>query len=111
MATSRRGDLAGRRRFIRVYHNGMADKQETPKEPDEPRGEAEHVPFEDYGQKPPPEALPRQRRRLRRPSPLGLMGPSDEELPKESGLPSLRAAGIMALFIAVTLILVYWFTR
>jgi len=82
------------------YHTDM---------PEEP--EQEHVPFEDYGKEPSAGTAPQRPRQLRRPSPLGLMGPATEEAPKESGLPSLRAVGFMALFIAVVLVLVYLFTR
>lgn len=47
----------------------------------------------------------------RRPSPLGLMGTAESEVPRESGWPSLRAAGIMALFMAVVIVLVLLFSR
>jgi flagellar biogenesis protein FliO len=39
------------------------------------------------------------------------MGPATEEGPKESGLPSLRAVGFMALFIALVLVAIYFVTR
>lgn len=46
-------------------------------------------------------------RRIRRPSPLGLMGPPESEAPRANPLPSLRAVGIMVAFM-VGVILV-WF--
>jgi hypothetical protein len=81
-------------------------EQDRPEEP-----EQEHVPFEHYGKEPPAGTAPPRRRQVRRPSPLGLMGPATEEAPKESGLPSLRAVGFMALFIALVLAAVYFVTR
>ena len=76
-----------------------------------PESEPESVPFEHYGEQPPAGTAPPRPRQVRRPSPLGLMGPATEELPKESGLPSLRAVGFMALFIALVLAAVYFVTR
>ena len=81
-------------------------EQDRPEEP-----EQEQVPFEDYGKEPPAGTAPPRQRQVRRASPLGLMGPAAEETPKASGLPSLRAVGFMALFIAVVLVLVYLLTR
>jgi hypothetical protein len=81
-------------------------EQDRPEEP-----EQEHVPFEDYGKEAPAGRAPPRQRQVRRPSPLGLMGPATEEPPKESGLPSLRAVGFMALFIALVLAAVYFVTR
>lgn len=81
--------------------------EERSKEPDE-----EHVPFQDYGTQPPAgKPQPRERREVRRPSPLGLMGPPTEESPKESGLPSVRAIGIMLIVVALVLILIFVLTR
>jgi len=77
--------------------------------PEEP--EQEQVPFEDYGKEPAAGTAPPRQRQVRRPSPLGLMGPASEEAPKASGLPSLRAVGFMALFIALVLAAVYFVTR
>jgi hypothetical protein len=81
-------------------------EQDRPEEP-----EKEHVPFEDYGKEPPAVGAPPRQRQVRRPSPLGLMGPATEEPPKASGLPSLRAVGFMALFIGLVLAAIYLFTR
>jgi hypothetical protein len=81
-------------------------EQDQPEEP-----EQEHVPFEDYGKQLPAGTAPPRPRQVRRPSPLGLMGPATEEAPKESGLPSLRAVGFMALFIALVLAAIYFVTR
>jgi hypothetical protein len=80
-------------------------------EQDRPESEPESVPFEHYGEQPPAGTVPPRQRQVRRASPLGLMGPAAEETPKASGLPSLRAVGFMALFIAVVLVLVYLLTR
>ncbi len=44
-------------------------------------------------------------RRIRRPSPLGLMGPAESEVPKANPLPSWRAVGIMVGFIAAVLLI------
>ncbi len=53
-----------------------------------------------------PEERPKSERRVRRPTPLGLMGPpAGMEPPKASGLPSLRATGIMVAFMAAALLL------
>lgn len=62
----------------------------------------------------PPESGPQaegERWRPRRPSPLGLMGSAESESPKESGWPSLRAAGIMAVFMAAVIAAVLLFSR
>ena len=80
-------------------------------EQDRPESEPESVPFEHYGEQPPAGKAPQRQRQVRRPSPLGLMGPATEEPPKESGLPSLRAVGFMALFIALVLAGIYFVTR
>jgi len=44
-------------------------------------------------------------RRIRRPSPLGLMGPAESDVPKANPLPSLRAVGIMVGFMVVVLVI------
>ena len=60
----------------------------------------------------PPEERPEPERRSRRPTPLGLMGPPEGmEPPKASGLPSLRAVGIMVVFMAAALLLAFLIAR
>ena len=60
----------------------------------------------------PPEERPKSERRVRRPTPLGLLGPPEGmEAPRASGLPSLRAVGIMVVFMAAALLLVFRFAR
>lgn len=73
----------------------------TPQEPlppeDEPLLDGSRRPSQKPGEKP----------KVRRSSPLGLMAPAEPELPRESGLPSKRAVGIMAGFmIGLILIMV-----
>ena len=60
----------------------------------------------------PPEGRPESERRVRRATPLGLMGPPEgAEPPRASGLPSLRAVGIMVAFMALAVLLVLIFAR
>ena len=59
-----------------------------------------------------PEERPNAEHRLRRPTPLGLMGPPEGmEPPQASGLPSLRAVGFMVAFITAVVLLALLFSR
>ncbi len=57
------------------------------------------------------EAKPGEAWRPRRPSPLGLMGPAESQVPKANPWPSLRAVGFMILFIAIVVALLLLFSR
>ncbi len=59
-----------------------------------------------------PEERPKSERRVRRPTPLGLMGPPEGmEPPQASGLPSLRAVGFMVAFMTAAVLLAFLFSR
>ncbi len=60
----------------------------------------------------PPEEHPKPERRVRRSTPLGLMGPPEGmEAPQASGLPSLRAVGFMVAFMTAAVLLALLFSR
>lgn len=62
---------------------------------------------DDFAGRPGTSAAGEEQRRSRRPSPLGLMGPPQDEAPRASGWPSARAAVIMLAVMAAILAAVW----
>lgn len=63
------------------------------------------------GESPGNETKPGEAWRPRRPSPLGLMGPAQSDVPRANPWPSLRAVGFMVLFIAAVIGLILLLSR